>query len=907
MNGDGEVDIRDVILGFKIDNFKGPKLLTLTLDGEYSVEEEVKYDKFTYTVQLPAGRPRIPRVTATTDAENATIAYQQATIADDESYGCARVIISDENGNENVYTVKFVRAEAAKNNATIALQYDDRWTFTPDSAATGIEFFSSNPEIAKVDEKGVITALSVTDGTATPVTISAKVGGETIDTLTISRIDKAVINLFLVTGQSNAQGCYDIVDTNNRAVEMDKQLEDVLQPSKAGQVYIYDARPFWNSNNTPTGTERFILPKGTDRFYDLNEVKRSGFASALGKTYYDLSGEKVVFLHAAYNGSSIEEWLDPEKYPTLAEKDFQDKEGLANVNHYVNAQNRYKELLNILDSTKYEINHKANFWLQGETCMWYIWDYNGGSSGKGDWKSPGESEKLFSAEDYSDMFIKVNDQMKADFGIESNNIILVRAHNTSNKTSGVLAAINNVRAAQYGMANNISGITIVSRFSDYTVMNKQPAIYVGTIYEQYVGTMGVADIHYNQTGHNINGITAATNYFKSLDVDTHSVATKVEIIDSNGVDRFEANAVIGEFEVGKTKRIAAFALPEYSLENVIYSSSNEAVAKINNNGLITIVGTGEATITATAESGAFASVVVKGKTRTTVPVQFTLDQDATKSIAKYLPEFRLADITYKSNNEAVATVNAKGLITVVGGGEAKITATSNTGAYEEFVIIGIGKNNAADSVHYRWDFVDGKEYESTYDENSLTKTGDKCTITNGKYQSTSVRGDELKMEEPVVFDTEHNWLIEIEFTTPVYFSNTLIGLENCKDNSTGKPRSHIYFNAYTTAENGYGGIHFLPDVNAGDEFIVPFYDCTAVKNALKSMNKWRIGYEVATDTITVSLYNSTTNTWNEMGKLTSVADFTVTANCLFGDYNGSNYVNLQGTVEYFDIIIESPN
>lgn len=1103
LNDDGEVNILDVILGVKKDTFGEPTLSGMSLDGDYSISN-FSNDKFAYTVQLPAGRPRIPRITATTDDDNATIAYQNATIADNETSGYAKVIISDDSG-ENVYTVKFERAEVVDK---VVLQYDDRWTFTPDYELKDGEAFtfeSEDSSVVSVDNNGVITAENVS---TEAVVVSAKVGETVVDTFTVSKIDKAVVNLFLVTGQSNAQGCYDYADKNNKVAEANEQLKSVLQPEKAGQVYIYDAYPYWNSYNVDTFS---TLQGGLSAFYDLYDVKRAGFASALGKTYYELSGEKVVFLHGAYSGAPIERWLDPSVHGSLAEADS---------NYYVGTKNGYTALMALLDENLYEINHRANFWLQGETCMGSIWDYNGGSSGKGDWRDPTAYEKLFSSEDYTDMFMKVHNQLKNDFQIETNNILLVRAHGSivPNKDTNIKAALNNVRASQYGMANTNSEITIVSRLSDWVVPYN--ANYIDTPYEAYNGLMGVGNVHYNQTGHNENGIIAATNYFKKLDVDTTSVATSVEIIDTDGIKRFAANEVVGEFEVGKTKRIAAFALPEYSLENVTYTSSDEKIANVNEFGLITIVGVGEATITATAESGASASVVVNGIDRTTAPTAFTLDEYATKTIASYLPEFRFADITYTSDNEDVATVNNKGLITVVGGGEATIRAESNTGAYEEFVITGIAQQIVADSLHYRWDFngnlkssadendlrlsdlatqngatedsykfmedgtifIDksiadlskpdftmaypvtvssetdwaiewraqftgvgillgvenakttingsnkyinhiycvytqktaikdydyvlyplrfsdsngdsyfpsytatyagmntsmntwkldykkytgkmtlsvlkdgnwiaisavepgeftatynnifgrynanglvnfdgymdyldikvspaevlydthyrwdfesGSEYDSTYDKNTLTKTDDSHTIADGDYV-TSGKAGELKMENAVVLDDKHDWMIETEFSTSEN-NVILIGLENCHLSSGYE--SHIYFSS-----TGYKGVRFEPDPNAGTGFTVLFDDSTAVNTKMKQMNKWRIGYEVVSDTITVSMYNTETGVWDEMGKKTDISDFTITSDCLFGDYSGDNKYNMNGTVKYFDVLVEA--
>lgn len=645
LNGDGEIDIRDVILGVKKDNFGGPRLTSLELDGGYNVVEEVKYDTFNYTVQLPAGRPRIPRITAKTDADNATIAYQNATIADDELFGYAKVIISDESG-ENVYTVKFVRDEVAETNATIALQYDDRWTFTPNSNATGIKFTSSNPGVASVDENtGVITALAVTNGATTPVTISAMVDNEEVDTLTISRIDKAVINLFFVTGQSNAQGCYDLAGTYTQQLTASEQLELVLQPTKKGQVYSYDVHQYKKA------------PVNTGEQYDMFETARSGFASALGTTWYNLTGEKVYFIQSALSGSAIEGWI----------KSTHTELSGTYGGHYLYDETKaaYDVVKNILEpeeNPKYEIVRRCNFWLQGETCMSSIYS----ETVSGNWITSSnasfDENNLMDSEQYYTYFKMIHEDMKEDFGIESNNILLVRAtqgvSSSENKKLQLLTDINDIRAAQYSLSNTIHDIAIVSRVSDIARM----VTYSDSSVEGY-GYMGRDNLHYNQIGHNENGITAATNLFKSIDTETNSIATSVEIIDTNGRTRLN-NTTLFTLEVGKTKQITAFALPEYSLEDVVWSSSNENVAKVSKFGLITVVGEGDAIITAKAESGVYASVNVKGTPRTSNDVHYRWNFNSSLSSSADANDLRLSEIATAKGAEENYSFNSKGEIVI---------------------------------------------------------------------------------------------------------------------------------------------------------------------------------------------------------------------------------------------------
>lgn len=619
LNGDSKVNVIDAILAVKQDSLKGPFLSELTIDGGYSVNFAER--QTAYIVELPAGRPRIPRVSASA-AEGCDVMVEQATIADSESFGYARVTVSNDEG-KNVYNIKFVKAEA---DGEVVLQYDDRYTFTPDYTLKDSESFtfeSSDSAIVSVDADGVLVAKDISD---TAVTVTAKVGGTAVDTLTVTKIDKAQVSLFFVTGQSNGQGCYDFKEGNSLNITAPDQIKAVEMPEVEGRVYSFDVYPRQADN-----PEAYAV-KGT--LYDMAVVPRAGFASSLGKLYYDLSGEKVVFLQSAYSGAPIERWLDPAIHADLAE---------TNNNYYKGTQTGYNTLMNnYLNNGKYEIIRRENFWLQGETCMGSVWDYDANN-----WKSPGDGETLFTDEDYENMFLKVHNQMIDDFDISSSHLLLPRAHGASpNADTNVKAYLSPVRASQYGMGNTYDDITVVSRLSDVAVIAYDK--YKGTMYEPYMGYMGVGNVHYNQIGHNANGRIAAENFFKSIDVETKSFATSVEIIDTNGIDRIE-NGTLFEIEVGQTKRIAAFALPEYSLENVTFTSSDNKVAKVSRFGLITVVGEGDATITATAESGAKATIKVKGIEKTTKEVHYRWDFNGNLTSSADANDLRLSDLATANN------------------------------------------------------------------------------------------------------------------------------------------------------------------------------------------------------------------------------------------------------------------
>ncbi|HEY2377991.1 MAG TPA: Ig-like domain-containing protein, partial [Gemmatimonadaceae bacterium] len=145
----------------------------------------------------------------------------------------------------------------------------------------------------------------------------------------------------------------------------------------------------------------------------------------------------------------------------------------------------------------------------------------------------------------------------------------------------------------------------------------------------------------------------------------------------------------GSLAVGQTTQ--ATAVLKDAIGNVLtgrtisWSSSNMAVATVNNTGVVTAVGTGSASIVATSEG-------VTGQaslTVTVVPVASVSVSLASGSLTVGLTTQATAvlkdtggnvltgrTVTWASSNTAVATVNSTGVVTAMGAGSANIVATS---------------------------------------------------------------------------------------------------------------------------------------------------------------------------------------------------------------------------------------
>lgn len=118
--------------------------------------------------------------------------------------------------------------------------------------------------------------------------------------------------------------------------------------------------------------------------------------------------------------------------------------------------------------------------------------------------------------------------------------------------------------------------------------------------------------------------------------------------------------------------------------SVTWSSSDESVATVDENGLVTATGAGDATITATSGGVHGTATVTVTDPATTVevdPTSATLTVGATVQITatvKALSGSVLSStVTWSSSDQAVATVDGNGLVTAVASGTATVTATAD--------------------------------------------------------------------------------------------------------------------------------------------------------------------------------------------------------------------------------------
>ena len=174
------------------------------------------------------------------------------------------------------------------------------------------------------------------------------------------------------------------------------------------------------------------------------------------------------------------------------------------------------------------------------------------------------------------------------------------------------------------------------------------------------------------------------------------VYTITKLDDSMIVKEMDITLASSTIAVGETTSLSLGVLPSSASNyaSVSLSSSDPAVATVNNFGKVTGVAPGTATITATCgdvNASATVKVVNSGVDRQSIDLNTSyvvLKPGASRTITgKVTPSSASQSLTFKSNDTKVATVSAKGVITAVGTGATSIVVSNGTASASVTVIV----------------------------------------------------------------------------------------------------------------------------------------------------------------------------------------------------------------------------
>lgn len=160
---------------------------------------------------------------------------------------------------------------------------------------------------------------------------------------------------------------------------------------------------------------------------------------------------------------------------------------------------------------------------------------------------------------------------------------------------------------------------------------------------------------------------------------------ELTLLDYTKVNTITAVADNNEVEIGETATITTTLDPETaSFPKVYYTSSNEAIAMVSAEGVVTAVAEGNAEITAMA-NGKTATVNISVVKPAVIPTTVTMSAETVEltSVANTAtltatvgPDGAPQAITWTSSDATVATVDANGVVTGISTGKATIKATA---------------------------------------------------------------------------------------------------------------------------------------------------------------------------------------------------------------------------------------
>lgn len=167
---------------------------------------------------------------------------------------------------------------------------------------------------------------------------------------------------------------------------------------------------------------------------------------------------------------------------------------------------------------------------------------------------------------------------------------------------------------------------------------------------------------------------------------------KIETSSDSSADESEDDKVVDKLEIVTDKKYLSVKSKEKAelkvllndeeidISDVEFESSNESVIKVNEEGIVTAVTDGKATITVTKDD-----LTAKIDLRAIVPIK-SISFTATNSVIRVGKSLQMKlvaqpsdanveSLKYESSDEDIATVNSNGIVTGVSPGNVTITVT----------------------------------------------------------------------------------------------------------------------------------------------------------------------------------------------------------------------------------------
>ena len=198
---------------------------------------------------------------------------------------------------------------------------------------------------------------------------------------------------------------------------------------------------------------------------------------------------------------------------------------------------------------------------------------------------------------------------------------------------------------------------------------------------------------------------------------------KEEVQDGVVSVKIDSNVSVVTDETEPFKLVAKVEVNGNVSKNVAWSSSDESVATVDENGLVTPLSQGTVVITATSKADSSKSDSLTIEVTTLPGVASVTIEGGQEEVILHTQSMQLSavvatkgaaakGVTWSSSDESVATVNASGLVYFVGKGSVTITATSvaDSSKSDSITINVINHGEHPELVEEGWTFTEEWPY-----------------------------------------------------------------------------------------------------------------------------------------------------------------------------------------------------
>lgn len=297
------------------------------------------------------------------------------------------------------------------------------------------------------------------------------------------------------------------------------------------------------------------------------------------------------------------------------------------------------------------------------------------------------------------------------------------------------------------LMTGIDGDGAISYSADY----KGGKLFGVALYDENNKLIGFKNNSTSGTFENVSGYGKYT--VKSYLLEDDNLRSKTQEIEYNEDSSKNEDTSIGKaksltlsehnvtINVGDENKILdAVIMPEFAYDNkVSWKSSDESIVKVSENGILTAVSNGNATITVSSEDGILTDeckVTVTDKKSERLSLNKTsIELTEIDSVYPLSANIENSDLVWKSDNENIASVT-DGIVTAKGKGKTTITVSTSDGKQTVKCAVNV---NTSDNTITNDTFFKDTDGNYIYSQGGcIQKFGDKYYWYGVKYKEADI-------------------------------------------------------------------------------------------------------------------------------------------------------------------------